>query len=376
MRILFLINVDWFFASHFMHLSRRARADGADVVLAAEMGENRARFASEGLSLIELPVSRGSVLPGGLFKAARLVAADLEAHPGTVVSAFGLFGIIVGTLASFLSGSRARVYYITGRGYSAVSPTLKGRLVRFVSKLICRGFADGPATRWIGENTSDIESLCPRRAIAEGRTDVAGGAGVDPDVFVPEPFPPQPPLKLLLVGRMIWSKGVDLAVEAVRRARERGAPVELAIAGGLDAGNPAGLTEADMSRLTAHAGISWLGEVKGVAGLWPQYHAAILPSRGGEGVPRSLIEAAACGRPIITTDVPGCRELAAASDGLVAPSENVEALTAAILSFAASPRLDERGAQARAAVLDRYTEEKNWLALRRFYRELSGLKTD
>jgi glycosyltransferase involved in cell wall biosynthesis len=371
MRILFLINVDWFFASHFLHLAERARAEGAEVVLATEISGDRTRFIDAGLDLIELPVTRGSVLPRGLVRAARLVAADLKAHPGTVISAFGLFGIVVGALASFLSGSRQRVFYITGRGYTAVSPTLKGRLVRLLSKIICRGFADSQATRWIGENTSDIESLCPARAIAEGRTAVAGGAGVDPAIFTPQPFPPSPPLKLLLVGRMIWSKGIDQAVEAVQRARSKGAAVELTIAGGLDTGNPAGLKADDMARFEAIEGVTWLGEVKGVANLWSEHHAAILPSRGGEGVPRSLIEAAACGRPIITTDVPGCLELAQSSDGIAVRSDDVDALADAIVAFAANPRLEARGARARQAVLDHYTEEKNWQALRHFYRELT-----
>lgn len=370
MRILYLINVDWFFVSHFLHLARNAKAEGHEVVIATHAEKAGARLAGEGFTVLDLPARRGGSVPAGLFGAVGAVAKDLQRTPGTILLGFGFFGIVVGTLASLRARHRRRAFYITGRGYAAASPSPSARLFRVTSRLFCRWLADGPTTRWIAENDADIASLCPARAVCEGRTVRVHGAGIEPAAFTVVPMPPPTPLRVALVGRMIWSKGVDLAVEAVRRARERGTAIELSIAGGLDPGNPASLTMETMRGFERIPGIRWLGAVTDINGLWAAHHVGILPSRGGEGVPRSLIEAAACGRPIITTDVPGCRELAATTGGWTVPVEDAAALAAALVDASRAPNLAARGEKARAAVAADYTVTRNWEAIAKVFRDL------
>jgi glycosyltransferase involved in cell wall biosynthesis len=243
--------------------------------------------------------------------------------------------------------------------------------MRRLSRWLYGHVADTAGTRWIVENRSDIAEAGVARAAREGRLAVVGGAGVDPDVYTPSPMPVRPPLRVALVARMIWSKGVDLAIEAVERARGMGAAVELTLAGVPDAANPRSLTATEIAALARRPGINWEGRVDDVPGLWRSHHLALLPSRGGEGVPRSLIEAAACGRPVLTTAVPGCEELARDTGGWVVPADDAGALAAALVAIAAEPELARRDDVARAAVVARYSEAAVWAETRRIYLDLA-----
>lgn len=372
MHLFLLVNVDWFFASHFLHVARRAKAAGFEVTLATEVGRERERLEAEGFRLVPLPARRGGIWPSGITGAVSVVARELLRSPGAVLHGFGLFGIVVGTLAADRARCARRVFTITGRGYTAVSDTPGARTVRALTRAFCRSYADRRYVRWIAENASDLEAWSIEEAALEGRAVIVGGAGVDPDVFTPRPMPPRPPLRAAFVGRMIWTKGVDLAVEAVRLARERGAEMELTLAGDPDPANPASLSPAELDRLRSTPGVRWLGRVANIPDLWAEHHVALLPSRGGEGVPRSLIEAAACGRPILTTRVAGCHELAERTGGWSVEAGSREEIASALIAACGEAHLAERGLRARQAVLEGYTEEANWASTSSFYDELQS----
>jgi glycosyltransferase involved in cell wall biosynthesis len=184
-------------------------------------------------------------------------------------------------------------------------------------------------------------------------------------------MPPQPPLKVALVARMLWSKGVDLAVEAVRRARSRGLDVELSLFGVPDPSNRKAIPESTLQGWNAEPGIRWQGPTRDVTAVWRDHHLACLPSRGGEGLPRTLLESAAAGRAILTTDVPGCRHFVRDGiEGLVVPPDNAEALAAALVRLAGDPALVARmGEAARQRVLDGFTERAVMDAVKRLYQE-------
>lgn len=366
--IVYIINVDWFFASHFVHLARRAMASGCQVVLAAKESDARDRIEKEGIKCLALPIKRTGVRPSGLAAAVRLVEQQIQGKPDVIVHGLGLFGILIGTLATRRITSPRCVYTITGRGYAAVSQELRMRLFRLMSRFFCRFAADGRQTRWIVENESDIAHSGLTRAFRQGRVSVARGAGVDLHVFSETAMPPVPPLRVAFVSRLIWSKGLDLAIAAVARARQLGANVELTIAGRLDEGNPKALTERDVALLADAPGVDYRGHVVDVSGLWREHHLAILLSRGGEGVPKSLIEAAACGRPVLTTNVPGCRELARTTGGWVVPVDDVEAAANALVEAASlGPALSAKGCSASAAVQSHYSEDAVWKLVSQAY---------
>ncbi len=185
------------------------------------------------------------------------------------------------------------------------------------------------------------------------------GAGVNPAVFAPVLAPSLPPLKLAIVSRMIWSKGVDVAVEAVTRMINRGIAVELDIYGAPDFQNRRHLPIALLQEWGRRPGIRWYGQVTDIPGVWRQHHAGLFPSRGGEGLPRAMLEAASCGRALIATNVPGCAEFVRPYlEGIIVKPNSVEELERAIDILFQNPNLLERmGCAARQRVLETATEE-------------------
>lgn len=371
MRIVFLANVDWFFRSHFLFLARRAKCNGWSVALAAHIGEAREVLAGEGIELIDLPTRRGRLAPVEYASASAVLARELKRCPDSLLHGFGMFGIAVGSIAGRRAGMRRSVYTITGRGYAAASVSPMARLIGGGARQLCAGVADGPDVRWLAENEEDLNACGLARAVRQSRATVLGGAGIDPAEFMPTRMPLRGPLRIALVARMIWSKGIDTAVEAVRIARLRGADVVLTLAGQLDTGNPRSFSLAQMRRFEDGGGVTWLGRVEDINGLWASHHAAVLPSRGGEGLPKSLIEAAACGRPIVTTKVPGCSAFAEATGGWCVPPDDPNALADALLDLCACDDLARIGAKGRQVVLSSYTHDHNWEIVAGYYEELA-----
>lgn len=365
--LVYLINVDWFFISHFQHLARRAVERGMPVVLATQVSPSSARLEGSGITIVDLPLQRNGARPLGLAQAVRDVEALLMRTEKPVLHAFGIFGVLVGSLATRRLEDVRCVYTITGRGYASVARDPWMRLIRGVAPLFNRFVADDANTRWMVENKADIAQSGLQAAHRDGRVDVVGGAGVATEIFSASPLPPRPPLRVGFVARLIWTKGLDIAVRAVALARERGCDVTLTIAGEVDPNNPRAFTKKDLESYAAMPGIRLAGKVDDVPAFWRQHHIAFLPSRGGEGMPRSLLEAASCGRPILTTRVPGCEELAEVTNGWSVPSENVDAAADALIEIAARTDLHERGLRARSAIEAGFSEAKLWEAAERCY---------
>jgi glycosyltransferase involved in cell wall biosynthesis len=184
------------------------------------------------------------------------------------------------------------------------------------------------------------------------------GSGVDVDLLRPMPEP-DGPVTIAFVGRLLDDKGIRLLIAAHRLLRDRGANVNLLIAGTPDPANPASVSQAEAEAWGREAGVTWLGHVASdISTVWRRAHIAVLPSRR-EGLPKSLLEAAACGRPMVATDVPGCREIAIPGEtGLLVPVDDAPALAAAIGELAGSAALRARfGARARQLAEQRFSAD-------------------
>jgi glycosyltransferase involved in cell wall biosynthesis len=213
----------------------------------------------------------------------------------------------------------------------------------------------GPDTRYLFENTDDPREFGLENSPA---VTIVPGAGVDPDDYPVLPDPPAPPLKVAVVARMIAAKGIADAVEAVRRARTLGVPVELDLYGAPDPSNRRSCSESDLRKWSSEPGIRWHGPAADVADVWGTHHVAMLLTWYREGVPRSLIEAAASGRPIVTTDTPGCHDLVRdRREGILVPLRDVDAAARALVELAGDADLRTRlGAAARARFTAGFTE--------------------
>jgi glycosyltransferase involved in cell wall biosynthesis len=283
------------------------------------------------------------------------------------VHCIALRPILVGGAACLMAGAARRVYALTGLGFLGARDDLVGRGARAALRALVRGPLQNAHTRFLFENPDDprLVGLDP----ADERVTIVGGAGVDPEALQPAPLPPQPPLKVALVARMLWSKGIDVAVAATRLARARGHPIELSLYGVPDPSNPKAISEEELRQWSAEAGIAWHGGTRDVAAVWRDHHVCCLPSRGGEGLPRALLEGAACGRAVVTSDVPGCRALVRDGiEGFLVPPGDAAALADAFARLAADPALVARlGEAARARILDGFTERHIMDAVQRLY---------
>lgn len=370
-RLLFVATEDWFFASHFLPMLRAARELDYEVAVIARERHHRRIIEGAGAQLIALEAERRSLDPRAMFKQVKALQRLIEAYRPDILHCIALKPIALAGLAGKLVGVDRRVYALTGLGFLGASQGLVASGARLAARLWLREVIDGPQVRFLFENPDDAVSLGldPQDA---AKVRIVGGAGVDPLILMPLPMPPAPPLKVAIVARMLWSKGIDLAVEAVRLARAEGARVELTIHGAPDPSNPKAIPLETLQEWTRRPGVTWAGATRDVEAVWAAHHLCILPSRGGEGLPRTILEAASCARPVLTTDVPGCRYFVRdGRDGMVVPPNDAAALARALIVLAGAPALAERmGASARARLLDGFTERDVMNGVKGLYRGL------
>jgi glycosyltransferase involved in cell wall biosynthesis len=263
---------------------------------------------------------------------------------------------LLGIVASF--GSKfAVVYAINGVGYAFVADSSKTRSLRRGFRRLLRLGLNRHRAVGLVQNPDDREMLTSV-GIKPERIALIPGSGIDADRFRPIPEP-DGQVTVAFVGRMLADKGVRTLMEAQRILRASGIPCDLLLAGTPDPANPTSIPQIEVAGWGRESGVTWLGHVADIATVWRRAHIAVLPSRGGEGVPKSLLEAAAFGRPLIATDVPGCREIVIhEKTGLLVPVDDPQALAAAILRLARSSQQRVRfGVAARRLVDERFAAD-------------------
>jgi glycosyltransferase involved in cell wall biosynthesis len=351
-RLLYVVTEDWAFLSHRLPMARAAREAGFEVHVATRVSNRAAAIEAERFVLHPIPFERGSLSPLAMFSTiAALRRVHRDVRPA-VTHHVALQACVLGSIAA-LGQSTATVNAFIGLGYSFTSNAGKARALRRLIGLLLRFLLKGKNRIALVQNSDDAAALMSI-GIAKDRIALIPGSGVDVDRFTPLPEPQEPPT-FGFVGRLLDDKGIHTLIAAHRSLRARVPDARLIIAGTPDPANPASVTEAEAKSWNAQPGVSWLGHVNDIAGLWAQAHVAVLPSRR-EGLPLSLMEAAACGRAMIATDVPGCREIAVHDQtGLLFPLDDATALADAMARLAADPALRARYATAaRKRVVEKF----------------------
>lgn len=326
-KILYLVSEDWYFISHRLPMARAARQAGYEVHVVTRVDESGDQIKREGFFLHPIRWRRGSLNPVRMLFAVletrrvyRKIEPDLVHHVAIVPT-------VVGSLAS-LGLTMVRLNALAGLGFSFTSDTARARAARPLTRLVLGWLLRRPATTVLVQNPDDYDVVVQlglrKEAIA-----LIPGSGVDTERLQPMPEP-SGPFTIAFVGRLLDDKGVRTLVRAHELLHARGLAVQTLVAGDADPFNPASIPDRTLDAWRRIKGLRFLGHVEDIRAVWAQAHAAVLPSRR-EGLPMSLLEAASCGRPLIATDVPGCREIARRDiNALLVPVDDPEALARAI----------------------------------------------
>ena len=356
-KLLYLVTEDWYFCLHWLPVARAARDAGFDVVVATRVRQHGKQIEREGFRLIPIRLRRGSVnLFREMVSVIELIRIYQRERPD-LVHHLTLKPVLYGSLAADVAGVPAVVNTLTGMGYVFTSDQWKARLLRPIVRFGFKMLLSRSRSRLILLNPDDLRMLVEAGDIDPDRGTVIRGPGVDIAHFAPTPEPEGVPIAAM-VSRMLWQKGVDVLVEASRRLRQRGIPLRVVLVGELDSDSPDSIPEQQLHQWCVEGVVEWWGHRDELASVWAQAHIAVLPTSYGEGIPKALLEAAACGRPIVATDVPGCREIVREEvTGLLVPAKDPTALAGAIERLATSAELRRRlGGRGREIVVSEFSE--------------------
>lgn len=300
------------------------------------------QIRDEGFALRPLAWRRRGDRLRGAARAVAEIARLYRAERPDILHHIALKPVLFGGLACRLAfrgaaDRPAEVAAVMGLGSGFSTADLAARLRRPPLRLALRLAVGHSRGRVVVQNPEDRAALATL-GIDEARIALIRGSGVDTRHFAALPEPAGDTVTVALVSRMLRGKGVFDAVAAIRLLRARGRDVELLLAGPTDPDNPGSLSAASLSSLAAEPGIRWLGPVADIREVWRRAAIAVLPSTYGEGIPKALLEAASCARPIIASDAPGCREVVRPGEtGMLVPPHDIAALADAIGALAADP---------------------------------------
>lgn len=349
--VVFLVSEDWYFLSHRLPMARAAQALGCRVVVATRIDKGAERIRAEGFEPVHLPIDRGSLSPIKELRAVAALIRLLRRERPVLLHTVAIKPLLHGGLAAAFVPRLPVVNTVAGMGW-LMTDRAKGSPVRWLVFRMMRLYALWPRIFTIVQNPEDLAFLTERRLVDPGRSLLIRGSGVDLRTFAATPEPPGPPIALF-AARLLYDKGIVEMVEAARILRRRGVDLRVWIAGVPDPANPNGI-EPERFEVWKREGVAeFLGRHDDMAALWAKAHIAVQPSYR-EGVPKALLEAAACARPLVTTDVPGNRELVPdGATGVLVPPRDAEALADGLAALAGDPERRRRMGQAARQMVER-----------------------
>jgi glycosyltransferase involved in cell wall biosynthesis len=368
--LVYLVTQDWYFMSHRVPMALAAQRAGYDVHVVTHVEKHGSAIEALGFRVHAVQWRRGSVNPLAFLDSIRAVRAHYRSIVPDIVHHVALQPTIVGSLAA--SGlSCVRLNALTGLGFVFTSPALKARFVRPVVRALLRYVLGDKRAGALVENPDDRDTV-KALGVVDERIFTISGSGIETDKLTPLPEPPGP-LTIAFAGRLLRDKGVRTLVEAHEILARRGQPVRLLIAGEPDPANPASIPSKEIMGWARLPGITLLGHVSDIRSVWKDAHIAVLVSRR-EGLPMSLLEAAACGRPIIASDVPGCREVARPGvNALLVPPDDAGALADAIARLSGDKALRRQfGEAGRRLVESEYSAKRVGSDIVTLYSHLLG----
>lgn len=356
-KIIFLVTEDWYFVSHRLHLAVALIEKGYDVLLAARFHRHRSFIEAKGIRVIPVDIRRESRNVARELKTIfMLVKAYLREKPD-LVHHVATKPILYGSVAAM--AARLPVYVNAFAGLGFVFMESESLLKKWAKRLFLVAYQMlflSKAAHAIFQNPDDKALFEKLRIVRKQNTVLIRGAGVDTRRFV-DTKEPRGPVTIVLGARMLWDKGIGELVEASAILQARQVACRILLAGIPDPANPKSIPEETLNEWQQRGYIEWIGFRQDMAQVFAGSHIAVLPSYR-EGVPKFLLEAASCGRPIITTDVAGCREVVKHNvNGLLVPVKDSKALASALQTLVENPGLRKRmGKKGRVLIKENFSD--------------------
>jgi glycosyltransferase involved in cell wall biosynthesis len=373
-RLLYVVNIPRFFVSHRLPLALAAREAGYDVQVATSDADPASieQIHAAGLPFHPLPLSQHGTGPLTELRTLRALVTLYRSLKPDIVHQVSIKPVIYGGLAARMAGVPAVVSAMSGLGYVFIDSSAKAKILRAGLTPVFRLALAGKNTHMIFQNPDDLNHFVEMGFIDPARAVLIRGSGVDITQFVPQPEAPGQPV-VLFAGRLMWQKGIGTFAEVARKLKGQ---ARFAIAGYAEATSPGAVTPEQLAAWENEGIVELWGRRADMPQVFAQSHIVCLPSTYGEGVPKVLIEAAACARPIVTTDTAGCREIVRdGENGLLVPPDHLDATVAAVKTLIQdAPKRQAMGANGRARVEAEFSLEKVVAATFALYERIIAAK--
>jgi glycosyltransferase involved in cell wall biosynthesis len=370
-KILFVVAEDWYFWSHRRPIAFAALQNGYDVFVATRVGDCGEKIIEAGFRLIPLRLDRSSY---SLFHELRTVSelrSIYRREKPDIIHHIALKPILYGSMAALGNRRIQVINAFAGMGYLVSSPSFKARTLKRVLWKMFHFLLNRPNSFLLLQNKEDRDLLVAEVGVPPEKTTIIRGSGVDVNEFQASDEVPGVPI-VLLSSRMLWIKGISDFVEAAKLLRSRGVHARFVLAGDTDPGSPGAIPREKLQEWQNAGPVEWWGHQQSMSRMLQQSAIVCLPSHGGEGVPKALIEAAASERAIVATDVPGCRDIVRhGTNGLLVPPKNPAVLADAIATLLNDPTLRAAmGRRGREIAVNEFSEEKVIQQTLALYRQL------
>jgi glycosyltransferase involved in cell wall biosynthesis len=357
-KLIFLITEDWYFWSHRLSIARAARDAGFEVLVATRVNQHKQRIEKEGLKLVPIGLKRRSrnVLKE-VISMLEIIRAYRRERPD-IVHHVAVKPILYGSWAARITGIHGVVNALAGLGSMFVAQGWKAKALRKIVIFAYRSTFLAKNTVGIFQNPDDLKLFVGTGIIKSEKALLTLGAGVDTSrfIYLPEPVGSS---TVILVSRMLWDKGIGEFVKAAEMLKKDGVNCHMVLVGKPDPENPTSISEETLRNWDSKGVVEWWGYREDMPKVFAQSNIVVLPTTYGEGVPKVLIEAASCGRAIVATDVPGCREIVRDNEnGLLIPPHDPKSLASALKTLIGNAALRAKmGRYGRKIVETEFSEE-------------------
>ena len=370
--LMFVVNVDWFFLSHRLPIALEAQRQGYQVHIATGLTDKLDELQRHGLVVHPLSLDRSSTGLGNAWRTMVELWKLFRALRPDIVHLVTIKPILLGGLIARLAGVPAVVAAVSGLGFVFMAHGAKAVVRRWLVGGLYRVALGHRNLKVIFQNADDLRSLAKVAHLPAAKVAMIRGSGVDLARYAHVPLPGGVPV-VLLAARLLADKGVLEFVQAARLLKQRGCNARFVLVGTVDSANPTSFTDAEVSAWVHDGVVEWWGHRADMPQVLAAAHLVVLPSYR-EGLPKVLIEAAACGRAVVTTDVPGCRDaIDPGVTGVLVPVRDAVALADAMDSLVNDPvRCQVMGDAGRALAETAFDIRQVVAAHLYIYQELMG----